>query len=140
MKKRQVKPKTKIFVQTHGTYPNETLVCVGGTLADAIKYAKRIKAKKGFIEWLETCDREDKENQATPSQSGYVRYLTDKGFTFMWLKPFEDTWDFWETLIHELSHLVDFVLTEQKRMGKETEARAYHLEYLFREIRRELQA
>lgn len=132
------KPVKMIFLQTHGTYQNETLVLVGVTIGEAIKFAKRGRYKKDFVEWLIEVEQECKENGGLPSESGFFYYDKKKGYTTLWLNPFEDTWDFWETLIHELSHIVDFVLTEQKKMGPESEARAYHLEFLFREIRRKI--
>lgn len=131
-------PYPRIFLLSHGTYANETIVAIGAAMPEVIRYAKRIGAKKDAVAWLETCHKEDLENHTTPSESGYIREAPAGGYTLMWLKPFEDCWEFWETLIHELSHLVDFVLSDQKRMAKETEARAYQIEYLFRQVRRKL--
>lgn len=51
------------------------------------------------------------------------------------LRPFQDSWQWWETLIHELNHLVDG-MAEAQAFEKEWEAKAYLQEYLFHEIRR----
>jgi len=48
----------------------------------------------------------------------------------------EDNWHL-EVLVHEVSHIVDSI-AEYKNIVKETEARAYLSEYLFKTIRKNL--
>lgn len=129
--KRSSKP--LLFVQNHGTLSNETLVAIGATGDEMVAYLKRIKANKGMIEWVRTW------KDSKPSPTGWVRTESEKGWTVLWLRAYEDTWDYWEVMIHELSHLMDFVMNDQKSMQGETEARAYQAEYLFRSIRRKIQ-
>lgn len=129
------KSKKSLFIQGHGTYSNETIVAIGSTNAEILAYAKRIKAKPDAIKWIETWVG----NENILSESGWIRYQSEGGWTVMWLRPFnDDCWEYWETLIHELVHLVDFLLGDQKRMKDESEARAYQTEFLFRSIRRKL--
>lgn len=63
---------------------------------------------------------------------------THYGSGLIVLPPYEDTWKFWETVMHELTHYVKF-LCENISAEKEQELRAYMHEYLFRKIRRILQ-
>lgn len=134
-KKRNVKQSKKhqIFIQGWGTLNNETLVCVGCEHKEVIAFAKKNKIKAEAITWLEHHFSTLPEH---PSTTGYT--ISDVSGTFLWLREYEDSWDYWETLIHEISHMLDFVF-EDRKMTKETEARAYQHEYLFRQIRRKLQ-
>ena len=54
------------------------------------------------------------------------------------LRPYQDAWEYWETLMHEIQHIVQY-LAKCKGMNDEPEAQAYLFEFLFRSIRRKLQ-
>lgn len=136
MKKVSKKNKTKkIFIQDWGTYSNETIVSIGSSPGEVKRFMEKAKIKKEPKEWL--LRKFDELENIKPSESGFC-LLSDKGWTFLWLRDFDDTWDFWSTLIHEISHLIDHVLREHKLMWKETEACAYQTEYLFNSIRRKI--
>lgn len=130
--KKATKQKPIIFIQDHGTYTNETVCCFGGTKKDILAYLKRIKSTKDAYQWI-LSDFDDEK----PSEQGFV-LSNSHGHTLLWMFPYKNYWKFWEILIHELSHLVDVVLSDQKKMMQETEARAYQIEFLFRSIRRKL--
>ncbi len=130
--KKATKQKSIIFIQDHGTYSNETVCCFGGTKKDILAYLKRIKATKSAIQFVSK-DFPEKY----PSENGFIIY-SDNGQTVLWMFPYKNCWKFWDILIHELSHLVDVVLSKQKCMSEETEARAYQIEFLFKTIRRKL--
>ena len=71
-------------------------------------------------------------------QLGYSVHNKDKVYLVLILQKLRDDWVYWETLIHELSHIVDWIV-DMKMLDGETEARAYLHEWLFREVRRKLQ-
>ena len=54
------------------------------------------------------------------------------------LRPYQDAWEYWETLMDEIQHIVQY-LAKCKGMNDEPEAQAYLFEFLFRSIRRKLQ-
>lgn len=54
------------------------------------------------------------------------------------LRPFEDTWAYWRTVIHETHHVVHFVSARRNLVG-EMEAQAYLQAWLFDQVRRKLQ-
>lgn len=132
------KKKEIIFVQEYGTYTNQLLVLVG--IEDKKKifdYLKKVKAEAGFSKWvLEDFDgwKEDikKKNMAL-----FCRNDTVEG-TVLVLRSYEDTWEYWECLMHEIHHIVQH-LAKIKGMFEEVEAQAYLFEFLFRSIRRKLQ-
>ena len=68
--------------------------------------------------------------------AGYV--YTDGGKTILWLPKWNDDEDDVRTLVHETFHLVYSVLHKSNNMGREEEAQAYQMEYLFGNIRTEL--
>lgn len=53
------------------------------------------------------------------------------------LDKLNNDWTYWETLIHELNHIVLY-LADQKKFADEMECQAYLQEYLFREIRHKI--
>lgn len=121
------------FVQEWGTYPNQTLVCVGLTVDELIAAAKKYKSNKNFMDWI----LKQKEMLAD-------KMIGSKGFfaysphcqSILWIKEWEDNWENMETLIHETFHAVYDMLGVNKGMTTESEALAYQQEYLFKQIRR----
>lgn len=122
------------YVQGWGTYKNDTLVCIGMSKPEIILALKRL----GDAHLVIPMANEFKEKFKDRSRNNGWVFLHD-GKTIMGLKPFEDTWTYWETLLHEVAHLVHNVLGKDRCMMDEDEARAYQQEFLFREIRRKLQ-
>lgn len=135
MKKR----KPLIFVQDFGTYTNEMLVLVGvENKKEVFTYLKRIKAKVDFSKWVLEDFDSWKERIEEKKQKGLFCWNDEVEGTVLLLRPFEDTWEYWEVLLHEIHHAVDY-LVKNNLMEKEIEAQAYLFEYLFRSIRRKLQ-
>ena len=128
------KNKKFFFIQDWGTFSNETLVCVGMTHNEIVGVLRQIKAKieiaRSFIQ-----DHDKFENFSGLDRVWYDRGL---GATILSLKDWSNDWKHWDCLVHESTHLVHEILGHQKNMMDEDEARAYQIEYLFREIRRKL--
>ncbi len=124
------------WVQKTHQWRKDIFVCTGYSAKEIIKAIKQQKAKHWMVEYVE---KEEKTWQGIIDEgcAFVAREPTHNAFV-MRLRPFQDSWEFWETLIHELAHLVDG-MAEGQKFEKETEARAYLQEYLFHEIRRKLQ-
>lgn len=136
-KKNKKKPVKTIFVQDWGTYPNQTLVCLGAKPKEILAYAKRIKAKPILLKWLtEEVDKSIKES-IEKDHLGF--FMHNDGRSILWLREFTDNWDFYGVLLHELHHAVFVILGSNKKMEEEIEAQAYQFEYLFQQIRRKIQ-
>ena len=137
---KRVKKKGIIFSQDIPPYRHEMLVCVGATQKEAIRWIKRFgvkSVKSDYVGWLEKNEKLFTEI-SEGNQLGYAVANLEKHYLVLILRKFEDNWSYWECLIHELSHILDWIC-DWKMLNGETEARAYLHEWLFREIRRELQ-
>ena len=72
-------------------------------------------------------------------------WIHKDGYLVLSIQRFEDTWDDYETILHECFHIVIAILGVSKmfinhsREVIEEEGMAYLQEYLFRGIRRKLQ-
>jgi hypothetical protein len=130
----RVKP--KIFVQDIPPYKTQVLVCAGGTLDDVLSYLKANKGEKEMTSWVK------KEGpdifKMMERNEGLVCWSEELALAIMLLKPYQDTWTYWETLIHEVHHVVHRT-AKDRGMIDEWEAQAYLQEFLFRAIRKELQ-
>ena len=125
------KTKQVAFIQDHSCFPSEMMVCVGLSQEQILKEAKRLKVVKDYLAFL-------KEMPEAPGTNprAWLYYKGGK-YCLVFLK-YEDTWAFWELLLHELIHTVD-VISKDGAFADEMEGRAYLAEYLFRSIRRKLQ-
>jgi hypothetical protein len=132
MRKGIKQQKPIIFVQDTGVYTDQILVCAGASKKDVIAFNKKKRAIKPFQEWLKN---ETSLYQEAEKNEGIYAQNDDVQGSVLMLRPFEDKWDYWEVLIHELHHAVEF-LAKRKAMQEETEAKAYLQGYLFRSIRR----
>ena len=134
MKYRKKFKKPIIFIQDTGTYLNELIFCAGGTKNDVIKYLKaRRDVKTNTSEWIEKVKAWE-----MLAEKKAVTYSDDSGRAIITTRFYEDTWDYWETIMHELHHYVRS-FSQWKLMEEEDEALAYLQEYLFHAIRRKLQ-
>ena len=122
----------KIFVQGYGTHTDQILVAVGVSRKEILSYLKKVKARPEYIDFIKKTDDKFFENKGTFAWNDKV------DGTILYLKKYEDLWDFWETLIHELHHAIEHFRVK-KAMQDEPEALAYQQEFLFRAIRRKLQ-
>ena len=137
MKKRA---KKFIFFQSIPPYRSEVLVCAGITLEETKAYAKKEVApvyKKEYLEWLDSHE-EQFELIAKKKMLGFSLIRRETGDLLLILEDYRDEWWYWECLIHELHHLVEYI-SEMKMLDGEIEAKAYLQEWLFHSIRRKLQ-
>jgi hypothetical protein len=122
------KGKKFAFIQDWGTYTNETLVIIGMDAEDMLRYVKQngLNFSSGFSEKL---------RRAFKDTNASGRCVFDEGRSILWLPSWSNTWEDYDTLIHEIVHLIYRCLCCNKNMGDEDEAQAYQTEYLFRKIR-----
>lgn len=136
-KKKVLKPFKTYWIQGWGTYSAETLVCIGGyTHDEVVKIMKKIKAKENIIAEFNKNKKEHDEKWLNGSNDGVLWH--HESATLLWIKSWNNTWDNFDTLVHEVSHMVDIVMRDGKKMEGETEACAYQTEYLFKNIRRKI--
>ncbi len=136
MSKSKNKTTKKAFIQEWGTYSNQTIVSVGMDVEDMLKYLKRIKAKYEIVKNLAANKEVIEKFLLEKCASCHID--RENGATILFFPEWKNDWEHWDTLIHEVTHLVHAVLGKMKNMMDEDEARAYQTEYLFREIRRKL--
>lgn len=94
-------------------------------------------AAKWYLDWLES-HKEAFDKDFKGQCKGACFFDSDHGSSVIILRDYNDSWEYWEVLMHELSHYLDFIGT-QVGITDETEARAYLFEHLFHSIRRILQ-
>ena len=131
-----MKKKTKIFTQNCGTYSDQILVICGATKKETYAYLKKVKANVDFTEWVLN-DFSDWENRTKKQNYALFCWHEEVEGCVLFLKPLKDSWEYWETLMHECHH-VTFHLAKKKMFQDEIENQAYLFEYLFRSIRRKI--
>jgi len=138
MKKRKKAKKKKVraYIQGWGTYTNQTIVVVGMTHDQITGVMRRMKADPKIIAAWDKDKKENDERWLAGANNG-CSWFHD-GRSLVWFKDWKNNWEHWDTLVHELSHVIDQVLAVEKGMATETEGKAYQFEYLFRQIRRKL--
>ena len=126
--------KKNIFIQDSGIFYNEFVVCTGISAEELKEYAKAEKLNKNFFKFIfDEC-----EYQKPEQRMAYTYSNAESNIVYLVSFPdFEDTWDFWNHVLHEVVHVVQ---ANERKSGlfKEDEARAYLTEYLFTNIRRKL--
>lgn len=118
-------------------YKSGLFVVAGVTDKEKIKkWLKQIKAhpvtSKSIIEELDRIIE-----GLAGDVNGLHMYVVDTGHKVIFLRTPKNSWDYWETLMHELHHMV-YYETKASSLEKETEAQAYLFEYLFHTIRRKI--
>lgn len=121
--------KKKLFITDCGTYSNEILVAINCDYEDIVKYLKKVKVKSDFIE-----EAKDKII-GMMDNAGFVCHFDNSSF-LVGLKLKTLDWEFYEVLLHECCHVVQFLFERRKVVGDE--AFAYQLEYIFKTIRRKI--
>lgn len=126
--------KKNIFIQDSGIFYNEFVVCTGISAEELKKYAEKEKFNKNFFKFI----FDDGEYQKPEKLMAYTYSNAESNIVYLVSFPdFEDTWNFWNHVLHEVVHVVQ--ANERKHgLFKEDEARAYLTEYLFTNIRRKL--
>ena len=124
-----------IFIQPIDPYREDVVVACDIPQNEIIKWLKKQKIRKDFLDWVKT-DKDVfevlKKNEAVFCWNEKVRG------NMIILKNYQDNWKFWETLMHEIHHLI-FNISKRKMLSDEMEAQAYLFENLFHSIRRKLQ-
>ena len=111
-------------------------VCVGANHGEILTFAKKHNYRKELLEYI----KENPEDYDLISSGDKGRFIYNHKirFLFLVLEHYEDNWDFWENLLHEIHHAV-FRFAQIKSFEKETELQARLFEHLFRDIRKKLQ-
>lgn len=133
-KRVKTKPKQHWIQSTH-QYHKDIFVCTGYSAKEMIRAIKSYKPKKYILDFI--AEHEESWAEIIKKNCAFVTMEESHGILVLRLRAYENDWKFWETLIHELSHLLD-MLSEHQKWEKETESRAYLHEWLFHEIRRKL--
>lgn len=115
-------------------YKHDTLVCIGVTAKEAL--AKVRHQSKDYIDFIR-----DKgylfDDILNEVKTGYAIKNGKTGHSILIIGTPRDDWEYWEMLLHETHHIVQFI-TDLKMLEGEIEAQAYLHEYLFRTIRRKI--
>lgn len=127
----------KIFVQECNPYEQDVLVAVDATKKDVMKFFAHKHANPIFTKWIKG-NYDELKDLIKNKNAGFVWNDEVPGAWILFLKPLKDNWEYWETLMHEVHHIV-LKLAKDKWMLEETEAQAYIFEYIFRSICRKLQ-
>ena len=127
-----------MWVENIDPYEHELLVLVGMEDKKALfRFLKKIHALPKFAEWL-LKDFDSFVKDLREKNKGQFCWSDTAPGHMLMLRPYQCTWDYWETLIHELHHVVQKVAS-LKVFLEEKEAQAYLQEHLFHSIRRKLQ-
>lgn len=132
------KPKTKgWYIQSWHIWPDDTIVSVGHTYEDILAIMKRIGAKASAIRDWE-CSRDELKEMFATVPKGLAWKGKTSSCTVVWFREYSFSMDFYDVIVHEVSHLLDFVLNGSRGAINEGEARAYTNEFLVRSIRQRL--
>ena len=99
------------------------------------------ESEDDVMTWLEKKHGKLPGNLVQAFNSGQAMVIWDYApFYYVWLKTFDWKINEQACLMHELSHVVDFVLTNAgiKINKSNTEVRAYYLEYLMKQVYKKL--
>ncbi|MBP9760582.1 MAG: hypothetical protein KBD24_04465 [Candidatus Pacebacteria bacterium] len=130
---KQRKLRKVLAVQDCGAFPVTVIVVHGHTKRELDAFAKKVLVKKSY-DWVrDFVDFDDVESGKMCAQTHY-----NAGMVVLHLgMSVDDAWDTWQTLIHEVVHVVQQIRIVTA-MEMEREAEAYTSEYLFKNIRRKL--
>ncbi len=125
-----------IYAQDWGTYQQDTVVAVNCTKDDIVKWCEK-NTTKNFLAIFNKKEQEGLgEMTKEGGASGCVWY--QDGYSILWIRDYENSFRFYDTLVHECLHLVQFGLIEHRSFQGENEGQAYQQEFLHRSIRRRL--
>lgn len=126
-----------IFSQDAGHLGTSFVVVSGYNAKETLKFIKKIYTKEYYLKAKSLVDKFfDCEERS--HYNAEVLHINDKPYILRFKGRVEDSWETWEILIHEITHVVDFYST-RGGFENEPENRAYLMEYLFREIRSKIQ-
>lgn len=119
-------------------YRKQLFVCTGFKKgSEIVKIQERISDRDSWKMW---CRKQEEiwDGLLDGSNSGFCSFNAENGSGIIALQEYNDSWEYWEVLIHELTHYVQDLLVKI-HADDEGEARAYLHEHLFHVIRRILQ-
>ena len=120
----------RLFIVDCGTYPNEILVAIGSNYNEIISFLKKKKLSlDGFEKHKEVI-----EKNCTYRGSAM---MFKNGYLLLQIEKYREEWDWYEVLMHEVCHVVQYIF--EHREIEDDEAFAYQLEYLFKTVRRRVQ-
>lgn len=126
-----------IFIQSVEIFKRDIVVCVGATKEQTMAYLKKIKGiKKDVIKSFEGVEKELFDEVINNSALGIA--VEEDNMLLLILKPYQNCWEYWDTLLHETNHIVRFLQTKITLDRLDYETEAYLHEFLFREIREKL--
>ncbi len=129
------RPEKQAWLQQTHQWRKDIFVSTGYSAKEIVRGIKKMHAVKWMVDWIEK--EEADWQKIIDAGCAFVSMEPKHGALILRLRNYQDTWEFWETLIHELNHVVDG-MADNIKFEKEWEARAYLQEYLFHEIRRKL--
>ncbi len=121
--------KKQIFIVDNGTYPFDTVVCIGVEVAEIEKYLKK---KYDF-------DLSSEEKDALYMDGVGRTTQLEGGMIVLRLRDIKN--DFYPNLAHEIFHSVEFLLSKVGMIhdpNKSSEAFAYQIGYLTKKIYKKL--
>lgn len=133
--KKSKKSEPLIFFQDCGIFSNEIVVSLGAGKEEVLSFLDKHCCSSEARAWIE---KQDKEMFESIDEDHQGMVCHEDGRLLLLLRPFENSWEYWETLLHELHHITLF-LAQEKKMLAEFEGQAYLQGYLFKSIRRKLE-
>jgi hypothetical protein len=128
--------KKGLFVFETGIFNDEIIVAYNltpeGVLKEIKKQVKRKMLIKDCIPFAENTVKNYRE--VDPPNKAFV--YEERARQILVINKWEDNWEKYETLLHEVVHLVQNIKARKQFNDAETEA--YLVEHLFRTIRRRL--
>lgn len=113
------------YIQDWGSYKNDTVIFTGYGISEVLRICKKKKELNIFIEKLQkVCFK------------NFIIY--SGGASLLFLEKWENNWAFYSILLHEVHHLIFYILGKNRKMENESEAQAYQVGYLFTKIRQKL--
>lgn len=128
---KKVKPQFKYcYVQSWGTYANQTFVVVNMTKAEIVSAMKKRRLDAEAI---------DAFARIASKFGGDALVWTYDGKTLLWFRGWNNGLEDLGNLTHETNHLIYDVLVKDKGFKDEPEAMAYQQEFLFMAIAKKLE-
>ena len=123
----------KAFLIHWGTYPDSTLVSVNMKHEELMKWAReKIQSPKpGYLKALD----KTKHERGAWDTGGFKVFSTEDsdGWSVLFIDNWDNSIQALGTIVHELSHAIDDILVERRGVDC-TEAKAYQIEYLLKQI------
>ena len=132
----------KIFLEKIAIFDIDIVVCVGSKLEDWEKWMKKVKFSESFLKDYKYIRPQIQEgfkilHEANNGCMACIKNEEGVNYYFLLLKKWEYSSQCYDTLLHEIVHLKQF-LWEAKAIEKEIEFEAYFIENVFIQLRDKL--